>query len=198
MKPPSQRPERQPGPWDALIVGQLYHPGRRSWPEGADYNFRAGAHELRIFLARATPREIAAIETGRVEWGLMIELPEIFVISRFYGPDSKVRMSFDCSYQWHRVSADERTEPPAWEETKPQLRAIVSIILVEATTGIMLAFRVCSYSAEFTRSFHRAIHDQAALPYDPVAHDQAVADIVRRLTTDQLWARCTIRCEGGA
>jgi len=181
-----------------LIVGQLYHPGRRSWPEGADYNWRAGAHELRIFLARATSREVNAIETGRVEWGLMIELPELFIISRFHGPDGRVVTSFDCSYQWHRVSAEERTDTPAWEDTSPQLRALVSIILVEATNGLILALRTVTYSPEFTRSFHRAIHDQAALPYDPTEHDRAVADIVGRNTTDQLWDRCTVRCEGGA
>jgi hypothetical protein len=49
------------------IVGQLYDPSRKSWPEGADYNFRAGGHELRIFLGRATPREIAAVGIGRVD-----------------------------------------------------------------------------------------------------------------------------------
>ena len=47
-KPPSQRPEHQ-GPMHRLEVGKPYDPSRRAWPEGADYNFRAGGHELRIF-----------------------------------------------------------------------------------------------------------------------------------------------------
>ena len=62
---------------------------------------------------------------------------------------------------------------------------------VKATNGVILALRTCSYSPEFTRSFHRAIHDQAE-------HERAVADVVRRLNTDQIWERCAIRCEGGA
>ena len=129
----------------------------------------------------------------------MIELPEIFVVSRFHAPDGdQVVASFDCSYQWHRVSPEERTGPPAWEDTSPQLRALASIILVEATNGIILALRSVSYSPEFTRSLHRAIADQAALPYDQAEHEAAVADIVRRNTTDQIWQRCAIRCEGGA
>ena len=122
------------------IVGQLYDPSRKSWPEGADYNFRAGGHTLRVFLGHATPREIAAIKTGRVEFGAMIELPEIFVVSRFHGPDGRVVASFDCSYQWHRVSSAERTDPPAWEETSPQLRALLSIILVEQNSRVALTF----------------------------------------------------------
>jgi len=193
-----KRPPSQPAPMHTYIVGQLYDPSRKSWPEGADYNFRAGGHELRIFLGRATPREIAAVGTGRVDFGLMAELPEMFVVSRFRGPDGRVVCSFDCSYSWHRVSPDERTDPPVWEDTSPQLRALTSIILVEATNGVILALRTCSYSPEFTRSFHRAIHDQAALPYDQAEHERAVADIVRRLNTDQIWERCAIRCEGGA
>ena len=161
----NQRPERQ-GPMHTLIVGRPYSPSRRSWHQGADYNVRAGGHELRVFLGHATPREITAVRTGKAEFGLMIELPELFVVSRFHGPDDQVVASFDCSYQWHRVSAEERTEPPAWKETSPRLRALATIVLVEATTGVVLALRSCSYSPEFTRSLHRAIADQAVLPYD--------------------------------
>ena len=191
-QPPSQRPMA------LLEVGQLYHPDRRSWTEGADYNWRSAAHELRIFLGHATPREVASVQTGRIEFGLMIELPELFLVSRFHGPDDRVLCSFDSSYQWHRVSADERTAPPAWEETSPDLRAVCTIILVEATNGIVLALRAVSYSPEFTRALHRAIADQADLPYDTTEHERAVADIIKRNTTDQLWARCAVRCDGGA
>jgi hypothetical protein len=180
------------------IVGQPYEPSRRSWDERADYNFPAGGHELRIFLPNATPKEVAAVGTGRVEFGLMFELPEIFVVSRFHGPDGRVVASFDCSYSWHRVDSAERTDPPAWEETSPDLRALCSIVLVEATNGLILAMRSVSYSLEFTRSLHRAIADQAELPYDQAEHERAVADMVRRLNTNQIWERCTVRCEGGA
>lgn len=178
-------------------VGQLYAPSRRSWPEQADYNWRAGGHELRIFLGRATPWEIATVRTGLVVFGLMVELPEIFIVSRFHGPDGRVVASFDCSYQWHRTNAVERTGSVEWKES-PATRALCSIILVEATTGIILVHREISYSPEFTRAIHRAIADQAALPYDQAAHEAAVADITRRLNTDQLWDRCTIHTEGGA
>jgi hypothetical protein len=48
-------------PLELLMVGKPYHAARRTWPEGADYNFRLGAHELRLFVTSATPKEIAAV-----------------------------------------------------------------------------------------------------------------------------------------
>jgi hypothetical protein len=195
--PPSQRPERQGG--TLYQVGQPYDRTRRSWPQGADYNYWAGGHELRIFMPDVSTAEVAAAEKGRVEFGLWIDLPELWVISRFHSrADDRVMMSFDCTYQWHRVNEAERTEPPAWEETSPNLRALLSIVLVEACNGVIKALRVCSYSPEFTRAFHKAIADQIAMPYDQVEHERAVAAIVGQFTTDQLWAKCQYRCEGGA
>jgi hypothetical protein len=151
--PPSQPPERQGG--NLYQVGQPYGRTRRSWPQGADYNYRAGGHELRVFMPDLTAREITAAQKSRVEFGLWINLPELWVISRFHSPaDDGVVMSFDCSYQWHRVNGADRTAPPAWEETSPGLRALVMIILIEARNGIIKALPPVSYSPEFTHAFH--------------------------------------------
>jgi hypothetical protein len=149
---------------------------------------------LRIFLARATPTEVEAINSGPVEFGLLADRPGLFLIVRF-----GQSLSFDCFYSWHRVVAatGEKTLPLPSEETSPALRALLSIVLVEATTGIVLALRAVTFSPEFTRSLHRAIADQAAAPYDPAEHNRWVASMMR-LSTEQLWERCSVRCQGGA
>jgi hypothetical protein len=54
-------------------------------------------------------------------------------------------MSFDSPYSWHRVSPENRTQPPAWEEVHPALRAVVNVVLIDATSGIVLALRMCTY-----------------------------------------------------
>ncbi len=179
------------------------------WPAeryraGDDGRIYSRAKNKRVWRAlkptpsRGRPRIALVDENGKAHTRSVAALIcRAFHGSRFHAPDGRLATSFDCSYQWHRVSPEERTDPPAWEDTSPALRALLSIILVEATNGVILALRTVTYSPSFTRSFHRAIADQAGLPYDPAAHDAAVADIVRRLSTEQLWERCTVRCVGG-
>jgi hypothetical protein len=176
-----------------LKVGQPYAPGRRSWPEGADYHFRAGEHELRVFLVRPTPKEVAAVESGPVEFGMFAEPEGLFLVSRFGRFGS---LSFDTSYQWHRVDPDERVPPPPHEETSPALRALLSIIFVDASTGLVRALRAVTYSPEFSRAIHRAIADQAATPFDALAHDRWAQGLLP-FDTEALWDRCTIYCQGG-
>jgi hypothetical protein len=182
-----------------LTVGQPYDPGRRMWPEGADYNFRAGAHELRIFLTRATAAEVAAAQEGKIDFGLLIDLPELYIVSRFFDPRDPTRrvMAFDCSYSIHRVVKEERTPPPPSEEISPDLRALVVVVLVEATNEVVLVLRTMSYSPEFTRVFHRAIADQLALPYDKTAHEREAVAKVQSFDTYQLWDLCQFHCTGG-
>ena len=179
----------------ALEVGKPYDPRRRYWSEGADYNFRSGAHELRIFLARPTRSEVEAIRAGPVEFGFFAEPLGLFLLTRF-----GTALSFDCSYHWQRMAevTGDRTLPPASLETSPALRALVAIILVEATSGVVLVLRAVTFSPEFTRAIHRAIADQVGAPYDRAAHERWADETTRRLSTDQLWERCTTRCQGGA
>jgi hypothetical protein len=174
-----------------LAVGKPYRPGRRAWAEGANYNYRSGEHGLGMFVADPTLKEVAAVESGPVEFGLMVEQEGLFVVTRFGRT-----LSFDCSYQWHRVDPAERVSPPPTEETSSALRALLQIVLVDASTGLVRALRAVSYSPEFTRAIHRAIAAQAAAPFDATAHDRW-ADGMMRYTTAQLWDRCTIRCRGG-
>jgi hypothetical protein len=177
-----------------LAVSRPYSAERTTWPAMADYHFRGRQHELRIFLDRATPAEVSAIASGPVEFGFFTEPAGLFLIIRF-GPS----LSFNCPYHWHRVAeaTGDRTTPSPSEETSPTLRALFHIILVEATTGLVLALRTVSFSPEFTRAIHRAIADQAVAPYDRGKHEQWVDALQCENTTGQLWARCSVRCQGG-
>ena len=176
----------------AIEVGKLYDPHRRRWPEGADYDFRGGAHELCIFLDGATAAEVEAIKSGPVEFGFFADPMGLFLITRFGS-----QHSFDCSYNWHRVAMAERTLPPPTDETSPALRAPCTIILVDAADGIVLALRSVTFSPEFSRALHRAIADQVVAPYNGAAHRRWADSMTGQYSTDQLWRWCTMRCQGG-
>jgi hypothetical protein len=177
-----------------LEVGKLYDPRRTVWEERADLNFRSVAHELRLFLGGATRAEVEAVQSGPVLFRFFAEPEGLFLITRF-----GTRMSFDCSYHWRQMAeaTGDRTMLPLSAEASPALRALVTIILVEATSGIVLAIRTVRFSPEFTRAIHRAIRDQAGAPYDRAAHERWAEGMTARFSTDQLWVKCTMRCRGG-
>jgi hypothetical protein len=44
-----------------LSVGELYVPGKTSWPEAVEYNYTLAGHELRLFLGRPSVSEVRAV-----------------------------------------------------------------------------------------------------------------------------------------
>src|SRR5262249_25139546 len=138
-------------------------------------------------------KEVAAVETGPVEFGMFTDPLGLLLVTRFGAV-----MSFDCSYSWHRMVKviGDRSLPPAYKKTSPELRALCTIILVDARTCLVLALRAVTFDPPFTRAIHRAITDQASAADTPGLHGDW-AQSMMRFTTDQLWDRCTIRCRGG-
>jgi hypothetical protein len=179
----------------AVTFGKPYNPARRVWEERAEYNYRAGGHELVLFVGQARAREVEAVRSGPIEFGFIANQSLLFLV-RLLDPAGKSVMSFDCSYSWHRVTVPDRTLPPVTEDTSPELRASCTVIMVEATNGVVLVFRTVTFSPEFTRAIHRAITEQAARPYAWAECCQAVP-AVHRFSTDHVWANCAMRCRGG-
>lgn len=172
----------------AYEVGALYSPGRTSWPEAGEYNYRGGAHELRLFYANLKEPEIKAITRRPCEFGAVAVGPVLFFLYKFgTNPWS------DAPYSWHLVRAarpDEATEPPALEENE---RVLLNIVLVEATTGVIAGLRTVSLSIALSRYLHAQIATQIATPFRQAEYDQTLADTYRRQTSDDL-ARSAERC----
>lgn len=176
-----------------LAIGKPYPTGKSPYPDGADYDFRDGRHELRIFRGKGIRKAGEAIRRSPVEFGLLAESTGMMLVARF-GPS----LSCACPYHWHHTAevTGGPTMPPGPGAKPPRPKVRITTILIEAATGIVRAMREVSVSAEFTRALHRAISDQAAGPYDRAGHERWV-DAMTRYSTDQLWQRCTIRCQGG-
>ena len=175
------------------VVGQPYIPGRTSYPEAIQYNYRGG-HELLAWLQSPTAREVRDWRQGVAQFALYVEQPVIVLLHRFGDQPWS-----DSPFAWHRVPEDERHLPPTGQEMEMrEPRALLQVTLVDADTGIVRVLRAVSWSPAFTAAVHLAIHDQAAAPWDSDAYDAALAAIYARYpATTDLLAAATSRTEGG-
>jgi hypothetical protein len=184
-------------------VGQFYDPLRRQWPEGAQYGYRSGGHELLLFFRTPSSREVRAVEFGPAEFALVAEGPLLVLLYQFRVvpyPGARLAMAIPWSaapFTIHRVPTDERVLPELPDD--PEQRAVLGIILIDADTGIIRAMRAVTFSPAFTAELEEAIRQQAALPYDSDSYGRLQAALERRYpTTEVLLSIARVRCAGGA
>ncbi len=174
------------------VVGQLYDPRRTEWPERAEYNYRSGEHELRIFFPHLTRPEIDAVARASVRLALYTEGHDLLVLLWRFGDQPWA----DAPYSWWRVDENERLPLP--EDPPAGLSVPLSIILVESTNGVLRALRVVSPTHDFARALCQAIQRQAATPLDTARYEAHVASLYRRYPTSEvLAAHAQHRCQIG-
>lgn len=171
-------------------VGELYNPNRTQWEERMDYNYRAGVHELRLFLSRPRPIEVQQIKQGEANFRLFVEGDILFLLFRFGS-----LLWGDGSYNWHLVDEEERTVPPEMET--PQTRTFLNILLMNADNGLILAIRSCTFSHDFSVALHDAIRTQIEMPFNRVDYIQKIERFADLHPTEDLVKRSLIRCKGG-
>jgi hypothetical protein len=175
-----------------LRVGAPYNLGRRSYPEAVQYHYRAGGHELLMWLGRLTPRDVQAITRGPADFALAAHPPVLFLLYRF---GAAIPWS-DTAFTVWMVPEDERTLPELAHLVG--LRALLSVVLVDAATGLVCGLRTVTLSPAFTMALHLAIRDQHVADWPGQdAYDRALEALYRRYpSTDMLLATATIRTEG--
>ena len=168
-------------------IGKLYSP-RTKWPELAQYNFRGGEHELILFLNAPTRDEIYDVKKGAAHLALYVERNLIILLYKF---GQSIRWS-DAPYSIHLVPKEERVEPAATDENS---WALLHILLVDASNGILKAMRVISLSPEFTSALHRAIKDQAAMPFTVDSYNAELAGLYAGYSSETLAQMAPIHFE---
>lgn len=144
---------------EVLRVGELYIPSRKHWQEGAEYNFSASGHELRLFFATPTVAEVRAVRRAPIHIGLIFAPPVIDLVWKIDG----IGDWSDCPYSWHLLPASHRVLP---EETSDQQRALLNVLLIDAGNGILKAIRAVSLPPHATARLHAAIREQAGLAWN--------------------------------
>ena len=172
-------------------VGELYSPNHTRWDEFVEYNYRMGAHELRLFYEDPTPDEVAGIQSGKLEFALYPYLDAIFFCWKANDGWS------DSASTIHLVPAEERILPT--DVGSADERGLLTIFLINASNGILLAIRVVSFSPAFTRSLHAAIWKQSQMPFPGnEAYSAQVKRTYAQFTSAQIAQRLAIaKCKGG-
>ncbi|MEW6649316.1 MAG: hypothetical protein AB1453_03900 [Chloroflexota bacterium] len=159
-------------------VGKPYTE-RTSWPELAQYSYRGGEHELIIFLNCPTRDEVYDIRRGGAEFALYVERRLIVMLYRF---GEAIPWS-DAPYSIHLVPVEERTVPEiSWGSE----RALLHIVLVDASSGIIRALRVLSMTEDFTRDLHQSICNQADEPFTRADYNGALESLYARFSSKML------------
>jgi hypothetical protein len=179
----------------AYEVGKLYNPARKMWPQTPQFNLRGGELELVLFFDSPTAAEVAAVHVSAAEFALYHDRDQVVLCYRFR---PGVPWS-DAPYSYHLIPEAERIPPPDPEKLGPETRALLHILLVNATGGEIRVLRAVTLSPEFTRSLYAAISTQAQLPWDKAWYDRRLAELYRRYsTTEALVQACQHRTKGGA
>ena len=138
-----------------VAIGKPLFEARRELPEAIEYNYQAGDHTLLLSMKNLNPSEIKAVREEPAEFGLHCEDGIIFLLYRF----GEILPWSDSAFSWWNVAEEDRRIPE--QRKHPAERILLKIILIEATTGVVKAIRVTTFSPEFTERLHRAIRGQA-------------------------------------
>lgn len=177
-----------------LAVGSPYLPGRDQLPPGFEYTFRGGAHQLLLVVDNLRRSETEDIAHGSCEFAVAVHQPVTFFLWRF-------GTSFpwsDSPYSYWMLPDNERQPPRAWNHGEPH--AVLTVVLVEAETGLVRALRAVSLSPALTTALHLAIHQQVTDGWSGAhEYDQALmATYSRYPTTEALLQTAQVRAPGGS
>jgi hypothetical protein len=174
-------------------VGKPYQ-GEIPTSDATQYNYRGGQHEMLIFMSRPLSTELEAIQRGTWQFGLLVRPEVLFLL---YKPGSMPWS--DAPYSWWQVKRrlpEEAVEP--FDLPTEHSRALLTVIVVDAATGLVAAIKGVTFSPGFTQALHDAIRAQMAHEVSAAAYDQAVTRYYSIYTaTEQMLPQLAARCTGG-
>jgi len=152
-------------------VGESFRRGQSSWPEGAQFTYSPGGHELTLFRACIHEQVIDEVRRGEAELALIVEPPLIVLTYRF---GASIPWN-DVPYSWHLQPVSWRVIPTV--DPSPEARALLWITLVGTEDGLIHAQRGVTLSPSFTRILHGAIRAQALMAFNPGECTSAISKV---------------------
>jgi hypothetical protein len=179
-----------------ITMGELYDPGCKFWEESSQFNYHPdGDCELVLFL-EPTSADIEAVASGRSEFRLYYRDRLVVLCYRFEHPKGGIPWS-STPYSYHRVPEHKRVPAPDPRKLSADSRALLHVVLVNATGGRVLAVQSVSLIPEFTRALYTASGHQAVRAIDQ-DYDRRLKQLYTEFpTADRLAEACSVGCETG-
>lgn len=176
----------------AYRVGHRYHPDVRRWPEIGQLRITPDGVELALFMARITPQEIADIRTGVAEFA-WVDGEHVAVLGYRFGGEGR-----GWSDNPYHPGRDRHAGLPAGAGEADK-HLVVSVVLVDADTGLIVAMRQTTWPPGFVRRVAETVNRMLATGYREAAHDGALDAIYSRYPSSEALVseRADITCVGG-
>ncbi|GAA4209384.1 hypothetical protein GCM10022252_75830 [Streptosporangium oxazolinicum] len=146
----------------AYEVGKPYSQNRRQWPETTRLRLTPEGCELALFYPSPTSKETNEIRRGVPQWA-WTELDGIAVLAFRFG----ILRWADTPYQVARDVTPSDQSGPIEAGDK---NLIVTVLLVDANTGIIKVLRTLTWPPEFANAVRATVQRQLD---SPITDDQA-------------------------
>jgi len=171
-----------------LTVGQPFAPERTQWDDGRfEYRYFSGNHLLQLCLSAPSEQDIQNFHFGKIHVGLYIEQSVIFWLF-------KIQNLMDWSDQAMSI----RLLQPQDQDIPPLPaagRIFLSLVLVDADTGLVAGLRTVTYSPHFSKVFRSALLRQKIAHFDKERHNTIIERVYAEFDHSRDMARAAILVE---
>lgn len=143
-----------------LRVGSPYIEGQTEHIECVEYNYRSRAHAIKVSVANLTERELDCLAAQSLRFFLGWHADVRMIMLSMATNDEDY---FNMPYTWHLVPSNERDVP----DLKKSYSALVSLVVIEATTGIVKVLRLITWPSNFVTRINYSIAAQTAVRWTP-------------------------------
>lgn len=160
---------------NSIEVGSLYHPERTRWRQTDQLIIASRQVDLVHFWEAPNAAEITSLGAVPSGFALVDESPDLLVFAYKYPGGQWC----DVPFQAHRV-------PTAWQGIPRPAQGYglgLSLVLVDALTGIVRGLSVVGLSPQFSARLVASVTSQLAKPFDDGAAGRRLNDLYARFPT---------------
>lgn len=168
---------------EALVVGQPFS-DRKTWPNNfVGLYYSVGVSTLVVGLRQPTQKEVDGMATGKIRFAIHAEENVIYFCFAIE----------DCM-DWSDMAFTIRLLPEEEQIVSDAENVYVplSMVLIDADTGIIKALRVVTMSATFANFFKKKLREQITAPFSREQHFATVERLNKKYPTSKHIVRAAV------